>query len=169
MSKLEVAEIESKAVYYPYFDYLRIFLASVVVLGHDQVINWPPFSGSLAVDVFFALSGWLIGGILLRLSKSDLPKFYFNRAVRIWIPYFLAVFLAIAASLVEFVFYQISFVYNIFGTSQLACCVNSMPLNGSTNHTSSLAPCSCACVWARGVYGHVCINITGCVNGYSGK
>lgn len=42
--------------YYPYFDYLRIVLASVVMLGHDGLISWGP-SGTLAVDVFFALSG----------------------------------------------------------------------------------------------------------------
>lgn len=128
--------------YYPYFDYLRIALAMVVLLHHDHVFEWA-HSGNLAVQVFFALSGWLIGGILLRLSSSDLPRFYFNRAVRIWIPYFLAFGLLIVASLLrdpvdakwmEIVFYKLSFVYNIFGTPQLAEYRAAMPLDGTGSH-----------------------------------
>ncbi|MBT0569184.1 hypothetical protein KIK84_02490 [Curvibacter sp. CHRR-16] len=46
---------ESKT-YYPYFDYLRIVLAMLVVLYHERVIpvEW---IGNAAVQVFFALSG----------------------------------------------------------------------------------------------------------------
>lgn len=131
-----------KKTYYPYFDYLRIALATIVMLGHDGLIRWGQ-SGNLAVQVFFALSGWLIGGILLRLSTDDLPRFYFNRALRIWIPYYIACLLLILASLLrdpinlkwaEFVFYKLSFVYNIFGPPQLAQYVQNMPLQGTGNH-----------------------------------
>jgi len=79
---------------YPWFDWLRFALASVVVLDHSGAAAFFPFlNGTLAVKVFFALSGWLIGGILLRSEKQDLPRFFFNRATRIWIPYALAVLL----------------------------------------------------------------------------
>jgi peptidoglycan/LPS O-acetylase OafA/YrhL len=64
--------------YYPYFDYLRIILSVVVMLGHDKVIHIPN-SGNLSVQVFFALSGWLIGGILLNLKTSVLPTTYSGR------------------------------------------------------------------------------------------
>ncbi|OUR65082.1 hypothetical protein A9Q79_03875 [Methylophaga sp. 42_25_T18] len=90
----------TKKEYYPYFDYVRFIAASIVMFGHDRLIDWGP-SGSIAVDVFFALSGWLIGGILLHTSRKDLPRFYFNRAVRIWIPYFIALFLIIFVSLLK--------------------------------------------------------------------
>lgn len=132
----------NKNDYYPCFDYLRIVLAMVVVLQHDNLFSWP-HGGNLAVQVFFALSGWLIGGILLRLSANDLPRFYFNRAVRIWIPYFLAFALLIGLSILrdpldakwaEIVFYKFSFVYNIFGTPQLAEHKSDMPLDGSGSH-----------------------------------
>jgi peptidoglycan/LPS O-acetylase OafA/YrhL len=131
-----------KTTYYPYFDYLRIALAAIVMLGHDGLIHWSQ-SGNLAVQVFFALSGWLIGGILLKLSKDDLPRFYFNRALRIWIPYYIACIFLIIASLLrdpinlkwfEFIFYKLSFVYNIFGPPQLAQYVQNMPLQGTGNH-----------------------------------
>ena len=56
---------EASARYFPLFDWLRFLLASVVVLGHAHVITWEP-AAMVAVRVFFALSGWLIGGILLR-------------------------------------------------------------------------------------------------------
>ena len=80
--------------------------------------------GDFAVQIFFALSGWLVGGLLVSLPKNELPRFYFNRALRIWCPYFLALGLLVAASLLhdpvthkwtEFVFYKTTFVYNLFG------------------------------------------------------
>lgn len=128
--------------YYPYFDFLRIILAAIVMLYHDDVLTWH-HSGSLAVEIFFALSGWLIGGMLLKMTPDKLPAFYFNRSLRIWIPYYFALSLLLGASIlkdkigkkwIEFVVYKISFVYNIFGTSQLADSKNLMPLNGTGNH-----------------------------------
>jgi peptidoglycan/LPS O-acetylase OafA/YrhL len=130
------------APYYPWFDWLRAVLAITVMLGHDQVIRWQS-SGDLAVKVFFALSGWLIGGMLLQTPHEGLPRFFFNRAVRIWAPYYLALILLVGASLLrepvvskwfEFVFYKLTFVYNLFGTNQLAANVDSMPLRGTGNH-----------------------------------
>jgi peptidoglycan/LPS O-acetylase OafA/YrhL len=128
--------------YYPYFDYLRIVLASVVMFWHDGLIAWS-HSGKLAVDLFFALSGWLIGSILIKTEIKDLPKFYFNRAMRIWIPYYIALIFILAASLLkdpinlkwfEFVTYKLTWVYNIFGPPQLKAFVNCMPLDGTGNH-----------------------------------
>ncbi len=133
-------------VYFPYFDYLRIVLAIIVMLGHDNVIRWS-LSGNLSVQVFFALSGWLIGGILLDTPYTQLPRFYFNRAIRIWVPYYLALIFLIAASLLrepitakwlEFSFYKLSFVYNLFGTPQLAQYGYEMPLRGTGNHFWSI-------------------------------
>jgi len=131
-----------KNSYYPYFDYLRIFLVSVVMLGHDGLSLWK-HSGSLAVDVFFSLSGWLIGGILIRTDISNLPRFYFNRALRIWVPYYIALMLIIIASLIkdpidfkwyEFITYKILWVYNIFGSPQASNYKQLMPLDGTGNH-----------------------------------
>jgi peptidoglycan/LPS O-acetylase OafA/YrhL len=128
--------------YFPHFDYLRIALAATVMLKHDKVISWEP-SAHLAVQIFFALSGWLIGGVLISSNRNALPRFFFNRAVRIWVPYYLAVALLIAASALrdpidskwmEFIIYKLSMVYNLFGPAQLADHVLSMPLDGSTNH-----------------------------------
>lgn len=112
------------------------------MLGHEGLIGWQ-HSGSFAVQVFFALSGWLIGGILVKADPKDLPRFYFNRALRIWVPYYLALLFLVGASLImeplttkwfEFVFYKLSFVYNIFGTPQLAEFSQAMPLKGTGNH-----------------------------------
>src|SRR5262249_32427722 len=57
-----------------------------VVAFHTDLITWR-WAGRLAVSVFFALSGWLIGGILLGMKRSELPRFFYNRATRIWVPY----------------------------------------------------------------------------------
>lgn len=128
--------------YYPIFDYVRFIAASIVMFSHSGLIGWSP-GASVAVDVFFALSGWLIGGILIRTQKTDLPRFYFNRAIRIWVPYFAAFLLIVFVSLVkdpitfkwfEFIFYKLTFVYNIFGPPQLAEYKNLMPLDGTGNH-----------------------------------
>jgi peptidoglycan/LPS O-acetylase OafA/YrhL len=133
---------EHQKEYYPYFDWLRILLASVVMLVHEAVI--PVYVPSyLAVQVFFALSGWLIGGILLKTRPAGLPRFYFNRVVRIWGPYYAALAILIGVSLLrdhvtpkwsEFVFYKCTFVYNAFGPPQLEKHRQEMPLAGSGNH-----------------------------------
>lgn len=132
--------------YYPFFDWLRIILAIVVALWHDKVIQWPN-AGNLAVQVFFALSGWLIGGILLNTKKEELPRFFFNRVTRIWIPYSIAIVLLLSASLLrdqvtpkwlEFVFYKLTFVYNLFAPQQLAQFREQMPLQATGHHFWSI-------------------------------
>lgn len=132
--------------YYPLFDWLRIVLAIIVAFGHDNVILWP-HAGNLSVQVFFALSGWLIGGILLDTDKNDLTRFFFNRVTRIWVPYAIAIVLLLSASMLrdpvtpkwlEFVFYKITFVYNWFGSPQLANFKQQMPLMGTGNHFWSI-------------------------------
>lgn len=131
-----------KNQYFPWFDWLRGLLAIVVMFDHQGIFPWEP-AGNFAVQVFFALSGWLIGGILIKLKPQDLPRFYFNRALRIWAPYYIALILLVTASLLkepitgkwlEFVFYKLSFVYNLFGPPQLANYKDAMPLDGTGNH-----------------------------------
>jgi peptidoglycan/LPS O-acetylase OafA/YrhL len=141
-----VKTVETRGSYYPAFDYLRIILASVVAAGHAGLSPWSE-SGNYSVQVFFAMSGWLIGGILLKSEVVDLPKFYFHRAARIWIPYFVAIGLLMAASLlkdrvtpkwIEIFFYDITFVYNFFGPPQLAAHAHEMPLDATGNHFWSI-------------------------------
>lgn len=136
----------SRQEYFPAFDALRIVLATVVAFAHSGIPMWW-YAGDLAVQVFFALSGWLIGGILIRSKPEDLPKFYFHRAARIWIPYFIAIALLVSASLLkdriapkwfEFVFYDVTFVYNFFGPPQMAASAAAMPLAGTGNHFWSI-------------------------------
>jgi len=138
--------MEKSETYYPAFDYLRIVLATTVALGHSGAAIWEN-AADLSVQVFFAMSGWLIGGILIRLKPEDISRFYFNRAARIWIPYFIAILLLISASLLkdrvtskwlEFVFYDLTFSYNIFGPVQLAVYSSAMPLGGTGNHFWSI-------------------------------
>ena len=81
-------------VYYPLFDYVRAAAAIGVFISHsDRYGLFPTDIGHASVQIFFALSGFLIGGILLRSKREDIPRFYFNRSTRIWIPYALAILL----------------------------------------------------------------------------
>ncbi len=130
------------ALYYPWFDWLRAVCACAVMLHHDRVLHWK-HAGDFAVQVFFALSGWLIGGMLLKLERSDLPRFFFNRAVRIWAPYYLAAAMLLGLSVlrepitakwVEIVVYKLTFVYNLFGTPQLSQFREAMPQKGTLSH-----------------------------------
>jgi peptidoglycan/LPS O-acetylase OafA/YrhL len=138
--------VPGERLHYPAFDWLRAALALTVALVHDSVIGWPS-AGRLAVQVFFALSGWLIGGILLETKSSDLPRFYFQRATRIWIPYAAALALIlglgvvrdpITAIWVELVFYKLTFVYNLFVPSRLVELGPEMPLDGTAHHFWSI-------------------------------
>ena len=123
---------------YPLFDWLRFALASIVALGHERIITLP-WAGNFAVQVFFALSGWLIGGILLRTPRSGLPGFFFNRATRIWIPYFTAVAVLYATALVkdgwaprfaQFLFYDVTFTHNWF-IEKTPSVLAQMPMQGT--------------------------------------
>jgi peptidoglycan/LPS O-acetylase OafA/YrhL len=134
---------QRSAAYYPWFDWLRLALALLVLVSHQGLLRAWPDAANFAVQVFFALSGWLIGGLLLQLPKDALPRFYFNRALRIWCPYLLALALLVGASLLrdpvtskwkEFVFYKVTFVYNLFGTPQLDRYKLQAPLSGTGNH-----------------------------------
>jgi peptidoglycan/LPS O-acetylase OafA/YrhL len=135
--------------YYHLFDYLRIVLAFGVFCAHAAPSGLLPEDlGNACVHVFFALSGFLIGGILLASKSADLPRFYFNRCTRIWVPYFIAIVLLFAATalrqslrdpkLWEFFFYKATFVYNFFGPRQLAAFRSRMPQSGTGNHFWSI-------------------------------
>ena len=71
--------------YNPALDGLRAVAIVLVLLSHAHV---PLFDGAfLGVDLFFVLSGYLIGGQLLRPlangAKPSLRDFYLKRAFRI--------------------------------------------------------------------------------------
>lgn len=134
---------------YGLFDVLRFLLATTVVLSHVGLLGWTK-SGDLAVQCFFALSGWLIGGILCDTRSRGLPRFYFNRVTRIWIPYFFCVAALYLTSYLhepvrsprwgEFLFYDVTFTHNWFslwGNANAA--LRQMPLQGTGNHFWSLA------------------------------
>lgn len=138
----ENARAHAPADYYPWFDGLRMALAIAVLLAYDGFIDWDRAT-SLAIDVFFALSGWLIGGILLKVRPSNLPRFFFNRAVRIWVPYYLALALLVAIGLArenvparwaEFMAYKALMVWNLFGADSLAAFRTSASLQEPGSH-----------------------------------
>jgi peptidoglycan/LPS O-acetylase OafA/YrhL len=101
-------------IYLPGLNGIRAIAASVVVIFHvDQYIKLfgvePLGFGNngmayFAVDMFFALSGYLITYLLLteklKFGKIDLRKFYMRRILRIWPIYYVAI-------IVTFILYQI--------------------------------------------------------------
>lgn len=131
---------------YPLFDWLRFVLASIVVLGHAGIQFPTAFGGHMAVEVFFALSGWLIGGILLRTDRRELPRFFFNRSTRIWIPYALAMVLLYGVALLhegaslfwfKYLLFDVTFTHQLFTIFPAA--LDEMPLDGSGNQFWSIS------------------------------
>lgn len=134
---------------YAAFDVLRFVLAFAVLLSHMGAFRWP-HAGGLAVEVFFSLSGWLIGSILCKTKRGELSRFYFNRATRIWIPYFVTVCAVYLVSFLhqeslssrwhEFLVYDLTFTHNWFSLLPNAViALNQMPLHGTGNHFWSIA------------------------------
>ena len=131
---------------YPLFDWLRFALASLVALGHEGMPALGPIDAGLAVDVFLALSGWLIGGILIATARTEVPRFFFNRVTRIWIPYAAAAAaiygLAAARDGIDlnwwkYLFYDATFTHYTFTVFPRAA--TEMPLLGTGNHFWSLS------------------------------
>ena len=90
-------------------------IAVLLVFGHHNYIV-PGYGGDLSrlynfmhdigwigVDLFFVLSGFLIGGLLLkeiaRSDKLDVGRFLIRRAFKIWPAYFAFLFITLLASL----------------------------------------------------------------------
>src|ERR1044071_10152047 len=81
----------------PGLDLLRALAIIVVVIYHAALFGFKLPSridrfGWIGVDLFFVLSGYLIGGQLLaqisRDNRLNLPRFYARRALRILPAYF---------------------------------------------------------------------------------
>lgn len=92
--------------YLPHFDTLRFFAAFLVVAEHffhDWGIVNIGF-GRYGVDIFFAISGFLITGILLKSNKNKnrmntLKVFFVRRILRLFPAYYLLLFSLIVISL----------------------------------------------------------------------
>lgn len=93
-------------IYFRSLDGLRFFAALLVVIEHcimfkrardatlsNAVEAWFEGVGSVGVDLFFVLSGFLVSYLLIvevaRTDRVDIPRFYVRRALRIWPLYFL--------------------------------------------------------------------------------
>lgn len=138
---------DAKHEYFPLFDYARLALAMTVAMAHSHLFP-ANYLGDLSVRVFFALSGWLIGGILYDSASKDIVRFYFNRVARIWIPYFFAVALLFGVSLLkepadlhffEYLFYDATFTHNLFIVPRIAEIFSDLPLGGTNNHFWTLS------------------------------
>ncbi len=93
--------LDTSAPRQPGLDLMRALAILWVMLFHfrlsigiPHLLYWPSRYGWMGVDLFFVLSGYLIGSQLLRPylkgAEPSLPQFYIRRAFRI-LPAFLAV------------------------------------------------------------------------------
>ena len=78
--------------YYKYLDIIRIFLCAVIFLYHLGMLK----GGFLAVNVFFALSGYLAFVSASKDSNFSTKKYYLKRLKSIYLPLVIVVFMALA-------------------------------------------------------------------------
>ena len=101
--------MNKKQIFFPGLNGLRFFAALFVLITHLELFkylngfpnNWSNpvilSFGSIGVDLFFVLSGFLITYLLLTekdaIEEISLRQFYIRRILRIWPLYFFIVFL----------------------------------------------------------------------------
>jgi peptidoglycan/LPS O-acetylase OafA/YrhL len=80
-----------------------IAIIGVVIYHYHHKLKF----GNLGVDLFFVISGLLVGGLLTRDFEKDqrinVPKFLLQRGFKIWPSYY---FFLICGSLIAFIFYR---------------------------------------------------------------
>jgi peptidoglycan/LPS O-acetylase OafA/YrhL len=123
-------------------DIFRALAIFTVVLYHFH--HFLPY-GLLGVDLFFVISGLLVGGILTkefqRKDRINVPKFLLQRGFKIWPSYY---FFLIFGSFLAFIFYRNTHSDHIIPLHDLAKYVfffqnyNDMPVHWSFDHVWSL-------------------------------
>lgn len=103
--------------YFPALDGLRAAAVMLVLLAHGSVRLWPEGmhyrGGTVGVQIFFVLSGFLITTLLLKerlgTGRISLGSFWARRALRIWPLYFavLSLYAFVLPNLDERLFYWV--------------------------------------------------------------
>jgi peptidoglycan/LPS O-acetylase OafA/YrhL len=123
-------------------DIFRALAITTVVLYHFH--HFLPY-GLLGVDLFFVISGLLVGGILTkefqRKDRINVPKFLLQRGFKIWPSYY---FFLIFGSFLAFVFYRYSHADHIIPLRDLSKYIffyqnySPLPVHWSFDHVWSL-------------------------------
>ena len=83
----------------------------------------------------------------MRTTRDELPRFFFNRALRIWVPYYIALAMLLALSLargewsvewLELVAMKLAMVYNLFSGYEVMAGFPHAPLRGTGHHLWSV-------------------------------
>lgn len=95
--------MNSQTRYIPHLDGIRFIAAIMVVLNHylaELNFDYKFSTGFYGVQIFFAISGFLITGILLRLKNAEehisrrliIKNFFAKRFLRLFPPYYILIF-----------------------------------------------------------------------------
>jgi peptidoglycan/LPS O-acetylase OafA/YrhL len=104
-----LAESQPERFYVPELDTLRLLAFLAVFICHAGPDNTLFHIGSFGVDLFFALSAYLITELLLRekerLGSLHVKAFYIRRALRIWPLYYAFLSVVFAATTIPWVYF----------------------------------------------------------------
>lgn len=79
--------------------FLRVYLSICVIAAHSEsVFPWLCHSGREAVQIFFIVSGFYMQLILSGTKYKTAKAFYLSRMLRIYVPYFTALFIIFCTS-----------------------------------------------------------------------
>ena len=133
--------------YCPLLDVTKLIFSLVIVVYHYNyfVLNWQNekmFGGGyLSVEVFFVISGFLLGKSICKQQKIEVIPLTVNKAKKVWLPYAIALttlFIALFRTCTDLIGLIFQFIKELLMVQEIIPFYTNNEINGPTWYISAM-------------------------------